>query len=77
MKNSVRMLRLANRGGLNSNGVACATGKVCHRGQKTARRHLKGLRGGQGDNGLEVYPCRRCGYWHVGHAALANGGRST
>lgn len=41
------------------------TGKVCHDSRKSARRHLKTMRGAVGYTG-EVYHCVYCEKYHIG-----------
>lgn len=46
----------------------CPTGKVRHRTRAAALRHMAELIAKDGSVRMNVYPCRTCGYWHVGHA---------
>lgn len=48
-------------------GRACPTGKVRHRTREAALRHMAALVAKDGSTRLNVYPCRKCGRWHVGH----------
>ena len=54
-------------------GIAelCACGKIIHRNRCDAKDHIAELlaRDETGDAlSLQVYRCRACHYWHVGHA---------
>lgn len=41
--------------------------KIRHESYQSALIHLKDLEQKDGDNGLNIYLCRYCGGFHVGH----------
>ncbi len=53
-----------------SNDQRCPTGKICysarHYAKRAARRLVARARAVKAQ--LYAYPCRLCGYWHIGHA---------
>lgn len=48
---------------------ACA-GKQRHETEAAARAHAASLYRKRGAQGLNVYKCKFCGAWHVGHRPL-------
>lgn len=46
--------------------VDCPSGKIPYRSKVAAERGQAGLKK-QGRIGLQVYECRECQYWHLGH----------
>lgn len=41
--------------------------KQAHPTAKAARKHMAALIAKDGSERLNVYPCPKCGLWHVGH----------
>lgn len=56
---------------------ACACdGKRAHANRASAERHKAGLvEAGASPDALNVYRCRHCGLFHVGHIVRRNGRR--
>ena len=48
--------------------TACPSGKVRHRTKAAALRHMAALIAKDGSTRMNVYLCKACGRWHVGHA---------
>lgn len=48
-------------------GKACPTGKIRHKTPEGAAIHMAALIAKDGSIRMNVYPCRSCGGWHVGH----------
>lgn len=46
---------------------ACPTGKIRHKTAEAAGRHMAALIAKDGSIRMNVYPCRACQGWHVGH----------
>lgn len=49
----------------------CATGKRQHRDRASAMAHLGSLRANGGSPDIQVYRCKQCKQWHVGHSSWA------
>lgn len=45
----------------------CPTGKIRHKTPEGAAIHMAQLIAKDGSIRMNVYPCRACGGWHVGH----------
>lgn len=43
------------------------SGKQQHESRHGAMRQREGVRRRVGDDGLEVYRCTHCGFFHIGH----------
>lgn len=46
---------------------SCPSGKIPHLTREGAGQQLRGLKHHRKSQGMEVYRCRLCDHWHVGH----------